>query len=383
MRAVLRAAGLERVGGAGVRREPPARAGALVHGAAHDRVPEAVSTPRAFEEPGGDRLVERSQVLLEAGGGQREVQVLPGNRRAVHERACGRAQGGELLLHGSHDLRRDAARVAGELGQVERVAAAQALQRRRVPGHLLGAQRREREVDQQAAAGGGLERAEQRGGRAAVGERDQHAAARWLAQQGREGFRVLVREVVDDGDDGRAQVVERVRHAHPLRAGQVGERVQQGRLADAGLPVQGHERRGPQLPHGLPHRVELWDASDDGPDTNPLTRCAPGVPRVVAHVRRAEGREHAQTPPHPPPRPARRNRLGRHRAGRQQRSRPRAIRRSVIDHTCGPGAAATSSGRRARRARRTRLRPIRFPSPIDDHQRAGRSVALRQGPVHG
>ena len=138
VRALLRRPVRERIGGARVGGEPPARAGgarrrrgARSGGGSGSGGPSRCRSPAATPRrapPGPPR-----------GPRRRARDRGPPRRPRRRTRARARARsGGELLRTEPRSPARRRG-VAGELEQVERVAAAEALQRRPVPGRLLGA----------------------------------------------------------------------------------------------------------------------------------------------------------------------------------------------------------------------------------------------------
>ena len=219
----------ERRGGAGVRLQPPRLAGAVVDRAPHQRVAEAVAARHVGRagDARGEQVVDRRQRVgvAEPGGGGREVEVerLAGHGAAPREQAGALGQARDLLPERGRDGRRHADGVrllarrgggharARELLQVERVAAALAVQERLGGGaeQRVGLRLRERaELDagDQPVAPGGLERGEQavRNLTGAERERDQHPGGRRAAQQvGDQLQRGVVGpvDVVEDEDD--------------------------------------------------------------------------------------------------------------------------------------------------------------------------------------
>ena len=178
---VVRALGGRAVlGGAGVGREAPAGTGRLVDRAGDDRVAEAVLRDQT------DQPVERDErfgeVHARGDRGEAEVERLTHDGGAEGEPAGVVAERGELLPDRRGDRARHAAlRLAREFEQVERVAAAEAVE---VPGGAaeqrvgLGlAERLQRDLLQAPAPCRGLDRPELRRRQAAVGERD-HAVRR-------------------------------------------------------------------------------------------------------------------------------------------------------------------------------------------------------------
>ena len=230
----------ERLGGAGVRLQPPRLARPVVHGAAHQRMPEAVA-PGDIGRPGDvgrQQGVDRGQglALVEPGGGGREIEVerLAGHGGAPAEPAGGLAQARDLLAerggHGGRDadrvrlgVRRGGRRGSpGQLLEVERVAAALAVEQREralaEQGVGLGLRERtEADLGDHPVAARGLQRREQRVGHlaGAEGERDQDRRHRRAAQQ--------VGDQLERGVVGPLHVVEhqhdRVTHGHPLQEG--------------------------------------------------------------------------------------------------------------------------------------------------------------------
>ena len=188
------AAPLECGGGARVGGQPPAAGRALVDGVAHDRVPEReparpVCRPH---ERAGQQLVERAERvgLGDAGGlsGERRLERIAGHRRALEQQPRLVRQGGQLGAQRQRQRLGDARRPR-ELLEVERVAAAQRVDRRRVGADQLPrlglAERRERQGgDASLAARRGQRRVD--GRRPATlpsGDREQHGAARRTAHQ--------------------------------------------------------------------------------------------------------------------------------------------------------------------------------------------------------
>ena len=230
----------ERGRGARVRLQPPGLAGAVIDGAPHERMAEAVA-PRDVGRPGdvrGQQVVDRRQrLLLAQPGGRRgevEVERLARHRRAPAEPLRALAQPPDLLPERGCDGGRHPDRIAvlglmagrgrgraRELLEVERVAAAlrvQARLRRAEQRLRLGlAERTERDLGHHPVAAGLLERGEQavRHLAGAERERDQDRARRRAAQQvGDQLERGVVRPV-----DVVEHEQERVAHRHPLEQG--------------------------------------------------------------------------------------------------------------------------------------------------------------------
>ncbi len=230
----------ERVGGAGVRLQPPRLAGPVVDGAPHERMAEAVAAGDVGRagDVGGQQGIDGGQglALVEPGGGGREVEVerLAGDGGAPPEAPGGLAQPRDLLAerggHGGRDP--DGVRLGvrhggrcgspGQLLEVERVAAALAVEQREralaEQGVGLGLRERtETDLGDHPVAAGGLQRREQavRDLAGAEGERDQHRRHGRAAQQ--------VGDQLERGVVGPLHVVEdehdRVAHGHPLEQG--------------------------------------------------------------------------------------------------------------------------------------------------------------------
>ena len=178
---------------AGVRGHLERLRGRRVHGAAHQRVPEAEAPRhvRVAHEVAAQQLVERLHDLrlVAAGGFGREVELerIARDGRRFEHLALGPRQHGELAVEGRRDRPRDAcarerdvgprlrpvgpARHACELQQVVRVAAAVAVQARRrgvlrrraqQPRGVGKAERRELQAHRRARARRALERRGQR-----------------------------------------------------------------------------------------------------------------------------------------------------------------------------------------------------------------------------
>ena len=232
---------LQRGRGTRVRSQPPALAGGLVDRATHERMPEPVSARdvRRRQQVRRHELVERRErdrlLELRRRGRQLEVRRIAGDRRAVREQPSGLAQRRDLVPERRGHRRRHAGDArrrpahggarAGELQQVERIAAAHAAQLVARPrGDILaekiaglsGRQRGETEVDEPAVTVGGLERGRDRRRQpaGAEGESEQHRRTRRPPQQ---VYQQLERspvgpvKIVQDHDDraGRGDALEK------------------------------------------------------------------------------------------------------------------------------------------------------------------------------
>jgi hypothetical protein len=226
----------------------------------HDRVAEAVLAGILGRAQDADELVERMQRVLlgEAGGrsGEPELRRVAGHGGAPRQRARAFGQQRELVPDRGGDRARDGGAGAAQLEQVERVAAAQAVELACGPAEQrIGVGRRERlerDVPETPAPRRGLDRPGERRRQAAIGDGDEHAARR-LPQELGELF------VLD--------VVERL-HAPVLRAPR--HFLQQMRLADAGLPMHGDERAA-RVPQRVRERLQLFSPADDAGEPMPPT----------------------------------------------------------------------------------------------------------------